>query len=105
MTPYLDKNAPYLDKVLKAFRFFKLMSTLTLTLVAEIYVSRDADDESVLSTALDAEFSPPAKPPANGQSFYQTDPERFIIPLLSMGPNNQLEGFLESVFLAIKLNR
>lgn len=65
----------------------------------------NSDDESVLSTALDADFSPPANPPANGQSFYQTDPERFIIPLLSMGPNNQLEGFLESVFLAIKLNR
>merc|ERR1712021_260100 len=32
-------------------------------------------------------------------------PNRFLIPLLSMEPNNQLEGFLESVFLAIKLNR
>lgn len=41
----------------------------------------------------------------DGPAYYQTDPERFIIPLLSMGPNNQLEGFLESVFLAIKLNR
>jgi hypothetical protein len=37
--------------------------------------------------------------------YYNTDPNRFLIPLLSMGPNNQLEGFLESVFLAIKLNR
>ena len=36
---------------------------------------------------------------------YNTDPNRYLIPLLSMGPNNQLEGFLESVFLAIKLNR
>ena len=39
------------------------------------------------------------------QPFYRTDPKRYLIPLLSMGPNNQLEGFLESVFLAIKLNR
>lgn len=37
--------------------------------------------------------------------YHQTDPDRFLIPLLSMGPNNQFEGFLESVFLAIKLNR
>lgn len=36
---------------------------------------------------------------------HKTDPTRFFIPFLSMGPNNQLEGFLESVFLAIKLNR
>jgi hypothetical protein len=40
-----------------------------------------------------------------GEPYYRTDPNRFLIPLLSMGPNNQLEGFLESVFLAIKLNR
>jgi hypothetical protein len=36
---------------------------------------------------------------------FPTDSNRLLIPLLPMGPNNQLEGFLESVFLAIKLNR
>nr|XP_026696581.1 uncharacterized protein LOC100180315 [Ciona intestinalis] len=33
------------------------------------------------------------------------DPNKFLLPWLLWGPNNQLVGFRESVFLAIKLNR
>ena len=30
---------------------------------------------------------------------------RFLIPVFTYGPNNQLHGFRESIFMAIKLNR
>lgn len=33
------------------------------------------------------------------------DPEKFLIPVLTYGPNNQLRGFRETIFLALKLNR
>ena len=31
--------------------------------------------------------------------------DRFLVPILIWGPNNQIRGFAETVFLAIKLNR
>ena len=33
------------------------------------------------------------------------DPDKFLIPVLTYGPNNQLRGFRETIFLALKLNR
>ena len=36
---------------------------------------------------------------------YKLDPTRFLIPVFTYGPNNQLHGFRETVFMAIKLNR
>ena len=33
------------------------------------------------------------------------DPNKFIMPVLPYGPNNQLRGFRETIILAIKLNR
>jgi len=33
------------------------------------------------------------------------DPNKFLTPLLTYGPNNQQRGFRETVFLAVKLNR
>ena len=33
------------------------------------------------------------------------DPNKYLIPVLTYGPNNQLRGFRETIFLAIKLNR
>ena len=33
------------------------------------------------------------------------DPEHFLIPILEWGPNNQLRGFMESMYIAIQLNR
>ena len=33
------------------------------------------------------------------------DPEKYLIPILTYGPNNQLRGFRETIFLALKLNR
>ena len=36
---------------------------------------------------------------------YKLDPNRFLIPVFTYGPNNQLHGFRETVFMAIKLNR
>ena len=32
-------------------------------------------------------------------------PDFFVLPILQNGPNNQLVGFRETIFLAIKLNR
>ena len=36
---------------------------------------------------------------------YATDPGKFLIPVFTYGPNNQLHGFREAIFMAIKLNR
>lgn len=36
---------------------------------------------------------------------YVTDPDRFLTPVFTYGPNNQLHGFREAIFMAIKLNR
>lgn len=36
---------------------------------------------------------------------YKLDPNKFLIPVFTYGPNNQLHGFRETVFMAIKLNR
>lgn len=36
---------------------------------------------------------------------YQTDANSFLVPILIWGPNNQIRGFIETIFLAIKLNR
>ncbi|CAG5079027.1 Oidioi.mRNA.OKI2018_I69.PAR.g9150.t1.cds [Oikopleura dioica] len=88
------------------------------------YVPRENRRPALLQTQNIANFVPTTVPEAivpdvvesyqddlpveQGQSdgpIHRTDPNRFFIPFLSMGPNNQLEGFLESVFLAIKLNR
>jgi len=33
------------------------------------------------------------------------DPDHFLIPILEWGPNNQLRGFMESIYIAIQLNR
>ncbi|CBY11082.1 unnamed protein product [Oikopleura dioica] len=33
------------------------------------------------------------------------DPNKFLTPILTYGPNNQQRGFRETVFLAVKLNR
>ena len=33
------------------------------------------------------------------------DPDKFLIPDLTFGPNNQSVGFMESAFVAIRLNR
>ena len=33
------------------------------------------------------------------------DPDHFLIPILEWGPNNQLRGFMESMYIAIQLNR
>lgn len=39
------------------------------------------------------------------QAKYQTDPSKFLTGALIWGPNNQLRGLREMVFLALKLNR
>ena len=36
---------------------------------------------------------------------YRLRPDKFIVPVFTYGPNNQLHGFRESIFMAIKLNR
>ena len=36
---------------------------------------------------------------------YVTDPNKFMIPVFTYGPNNQLHGFREAIFMSIKLNR
>ena len=41
----------------------------------------------------------------NGSSFFTLDPERFLYPALIWGPNNQIKGLQQAVYLAIKLNR
>ena len=41
----------------------------------------------------------------NGSSFFTLDPKRFLYPALIWGPNNQIKGLQQSVYLAIKLNR
>jgi hypothetical protein len=45
--------------------------------------------------------------PAVGVSkpIYETRPDKFLIPLIAWGPNNQLRGFREAAILAVKLNR
>ena len=39
------------------------------------------------------------------EPIYRTRANKFLIPSLTWGPNNQLRGFRESVILAIQLNR
>ena len=39
------------------------------------------------------------------EPIYKTRPNKFLIPSLTWGPNNQLRGFRESVIMAIQLNR
>ena len=41
----------------------------------------------------------------NGSSFLTLDPKRFLYPALIWGPNNQINGLQQAVYLAIKLNR
>ena len=41
----------------------------------------------------------------NGSSFITLDPKRFLYPALIWGPNNQIKGLQQAVYLAIKLNR
>ncbi|CAG5100503.1 Oidioi.mRNA.OKI2018_I69.XSR.g17028.t2.cds [Oikopleura dioica] len=41
----------------------------------------------------------------NVQPEYNLDRSRFLVPILIWGPNNQIRGFIETIFLAIKLNR
>ena len=36
---------------------------------------------------------------------YNLRADHYIIPVFTYGPNNQLHGFRESIFMAIKLNR
>jgi len=36
---------------------------------------------------------------------YHTDPDKFLIPVLAWGPNNQMRGFREALILARKMNR
>lgn len=33
---------------------------------------------------------------------YNLDRTRFLVPILIWGPNNQVRGFMETIFLAIK---
>jgi len=35
----------------------------------------------------------------------QTDPNKFLVPVLFFGPNNQIHGLREAIILSIKLNR
>ena len=39
------------------------------------------------------------------EPLYKTNPSRFILPALIWGPMNQVEGFRETIALAIALNR
>ena len=34
-----------------------------------------------------------------------TDPDKFLVPVLFFGPNNQIHGLREAIILSIKLNR
>ena len=44
-------------------------------------------------------------PPTGKKPKYQTRKDKFLIPLIAWGPNNQLRGFREAAILAVKLNR
>ena len=44
-------------------------------------------------------------PPTGREPIYKTRPDRFLMPLIGWGPNNQLRGFREAAILAVKLNR
>ena len=44
-------------------------------------------------------------PPSGKRPIYETRNDRFLIPLIAWGPNNQLRGFREAAILAVKLNR
>ena len=39
------------------------------------------------------------------EPIYKTRPNKYLIPTLTWGPNNQLRGFREAVIMAIQLNR
>lgn len=42
---------------------------------------------------------------SNVEPEYNLDRTRFLVPILIWGPNNQIRGFMETIFLAIKMNR
>jgi len=44
-------------------------------------------------------------PPTGREPIYKTRADRFLMPLIGWGPNNQLRGFREAAILAVKLNR
>ena len=39
---------------------------------------------------------------SNVEPEYNLDRTRFLVPILIWGPNNQIRGFMETIFLAIK---
>ena len=39
------------------------------------------------------------------EPIYKLDPEKFLVPVLFFGPNNQIHGLREAIVLAVKLNR
>lgn len=41
----------------------------------------------------------------NPNAFYKTDPDKYLIPIVKWGPNNQILGFYEAMDLARQLNR
>ena len=41
----------------------------------------------------------------NPNGFYKTDPDKYLIPIVKWGPNNQILGFYEAMDLARQLNR
>ena len=45
------------------------------------------------------------KKPLDPNPKINLDPERLLIPVLEWGPNNQIRGLMETMLLAIKMNR
>merc|ERR1712050_260760 len=59
----------------------------------------------MLENSLTMETCNVQNPKSGKKPIYETRRDKFLIPLIAWGPNNQLRGFREAAILAIKLNR
>lgn len=71
----------------------------------EATLSEEAINELMEEDNLVMETCNIDNPPSIVTPLYETRRDKFLIPLIAWGPNNQLRGFRESAILAVKLNR
>merc|ERR1712050_655630 len=62
-------------------------------------------EKQMLENSLTMETCNIQNPKSGKKPIYETRRDKFLIPLIAWGPNNQLRGFREAAILAVKLNR
>lgn len=73
--------------------------------VPDAFLTDENVEELMVEDALTMETCNIENPKTGKSPIYTTRKDRFLIPLIAWGPNNQLRGFREAAILAVKLNR